>query len=223
MSPTIGACDAVTGNVASLLWHAAERHGARPAVVEREQRATYAALLKRVGAIAAALVAAGVTPDDPVAILLERGGDAAAAASDRVPAGAFRRAPARHDGRPACPPAARAARRRLRAGCGDDRTGRRPGVRPRAAGGARRGADHLHVRFDRHAEGRDGHSRKSPRRHARCGLLSRDHGGRPRREPAALQFRVRHEPAAVHCGGGGDARGGAIATPAANRRAAARG
>ena len=79
MSPTIGACDAVTGNVASLLWHAAERHGARPAVVEREQRATYAALLKRVGAIAAALVAAGVTPDDPVAILLERGGDAAAA------------------------------------------------------------------------------------------------------------------------------------------------
>ena len=79
MSPAIGACDAATDNVASLLWHAAERHGARPAVVEREQSATYATLLKRVAAIAAALLAAGVTPDDPVAIMLERGSDAAAA------------------------------------------------------------------------------------------------------------------------------------------------
>ena len=79
MSSAIGACDAATDNVASLLWHAAERHGARPAVVEREQSATYATLLKRVAAIAAALLAAGVTPDDPVAIMLERGSDAAAA------------------------------------------------------------------------------------------------------------------------------------------------
>src|SRR5207237_9682065 len=76
--PASGECEAATGNVASRLWHAAERHGARPPVVEREQRATYATLLKRVTAIAAALLAAGVSPDDPVAIMLERGGDAAA-------------------------------------------------------------------------------------------------------------------------------------------------
>ena len=89
MSPAIGACDAATDNVASLLWHAAERHGARPAVVEREQSATYATLLKRVTALAAALLAAGVTPDDPVAIMLERGGDAAAAFFAAVAVGAI--------------------------------------------------------------------------------------------------------------------------------------
>ena len=79
MSPAGGSCDSASSNIASLLWHAAERHGARPAVVEREQSVSYAALWQRVAAIAAALLTAGVTPDDPVAILLERGGDAAAA------------------------------------------------------------------------------------------------------------------------------------------------
>jgi len=79
LSPAVGSCDSASSNIASLLWHAAERHGARPAVVEREQSVSYAALWQRVAAIAAALLTAGVTPDDPVAILLERGGDAAAA------------------------------------------------------------------------------------------------------------------------------------------------
>jgi len=74
-----GSRDAVSGNVALLLWRVAERCGARPAVVERDQSVGYAALVKRTAAIAAALLAAGVAPDDPVAILLERGGDAAAA------------------------------------------------------------------------------------------------------------------------------------------------
>src|SRR5436309_2314971 len=74
-----GSRDAVSGNVALLLWRVAERCGARPAVVERDQSVGYAALIKRTAAIAAALLAAGVAPDDPVAILLERGGDAAAA------------------------------------------------------------------------------------------------------------------------------------------------
>src|SRR5205823_2809651 len=74
-----GSRNAVSGNVALLLWRVAERCGARPAVVERDQSVGYAALVKRTAAIAAALLAAGVAPDDPVAILLERGGDAAAA------------------------------------------------------------------------------------------------------------------------------------------------
>jgi amino acid adenylation domain-containing protein len=80
LSPAVfGSSDVASGNIASLLWHAAEHHGARPAVIEREHSESYAGLWKRVAAIAAALLAAGVTPDDPVAILLERGGDAAAA------------------------------------------------------------------------------------------------------------------------------------------------
>src|SRR2546427_1607037 len=74
-----GSRDAVSGSVAWLLWRAAERCAARPAVVAREEGVDYAALVKRAAAIAAALLAAGVAPDDPVAILLERGGDAAAA------------------------------------------------------------------------------------------------------------------------------------------------
>jgi len=74
-----GSRDTVSGNVALLLWRAAERCAARAAVVEREESVDYAALVKRAAAIAAALLAAGVAPDDPVAIFLERGGDAAAA------------------------------------------------------------------------------------------------------------------------------------------------
>src|SRR5439155_971538 len=71
-----GSRDAVSGNVALLLWRVAERCGARPAVVERDQSVGYAALVKRTAAIAAALRAAGVAPEDPVASLLERGGHA---------------------------------------------------------------------------------------------------------------------------------------------------
>ena len=67
-----GSRNAVSGNVALLLWRVAERCGARPAVVERDQSVGYAALVKRTAAIAAALLAAGVAPDDPVAILRPR-------------------------------------------------------------------------------------------------------------------------------------------------------
>src|SRR5437667_7828735 len=74
-----GSRDGVSGNAALLLWRAAECCGTRPAVVERDHSVAYAALVKRAAAIAAALLGAGVAPDDPVAIFLERGGDAAAA------------------------------------------------------------------------------------------------------------------------------------------------
>ena len=79
MSSPVAGCDPLNTNVALNLWRAAEHHGARPAVVERDSCMDYATLLQRTGAIAAGLLAAGVDPDSPVAILLERGGDAVAA------------------------------------------------------------------------------------------------------------------------------------------------
>lgn len=69
----------ISGNVASLLARAARQDGARPAIVERSHTATYAELAQRVAAIAATLRAGGLSTGDRVAILLERGLDAAAA------------------------------------------------------------------------------------------------------------------------------------------------
>jgi amino acid adenylation domain-containing protein len=69
----------LNGNVALQLYEVAEREGSRPAIVERDSSVDYASLLKRVAAIALALRAMGVGPDNPVAILLERGVDAVAA------------------------------------------------------------------------------------------------------------------------------------------------
>jgi len=66
-------------NAALLLWRAAHRGGDRPAIVEREVVTDYAGLMRRAAAVADALAAAGVGPDSPVAIFLERGCDAAAA------------------------------------------------------------------------------------------------------------------------------------------------
>ena len=79
MSTPVRSGDALNGNVALQLWEVAEREGSRPAIVERESSVDYASLLKRVAAIALALRAMGVGPDDPVAILLERGVDGVAA------------------------------------------------------------------------------------------------------------------------------------------------
>ena len=76
-------------NAALLLWDSAGRHGDRPAVVERGSAVTYTALRERAAAIGAALRAAGVGADDRVAILLERGRDAAAAYFGTLAAGAI--------------------------------------------------------------------------------------------------------------------------------------
>ena len=62
-------------NAALLLWRAAHRGGARPAIVERS------------AAVAAALASAGAEPGSPVAIFLERGSDAAAAFFGTLAAG----------------------------------------------------------------------------------------------------------------------------------------
>jgi acyl-CoA synthetase (AMP-forming)/AMP-acid ligase II len=66
------------GNVARMLWSAADRNPDRAAIVERERSVPYAALRDRAGGIAAALVSAGVRPGDRVALFLERGIDSVA-------------------------------------------------------------------------------------------------------------------------------------------------
>ncbi len=75
-------------NAAFLLWDSAAR-GERPAIVERGSSVSYATLRERAAAIGAALRAAGIAPDDRVAILLERGRDAAAAFFGTLAAGAI--------------------------------------------------------------------------------------------------------------------------------------
>ncbi len=77
-----------TANAASLLWQSAQRHGDRPAVVERGSAVSYAALRNRAAAFGAALRAAGIAPGDRVAIWLERGRDAVAAFFGALAAGA---------------------------------------------------------------------------------------------------------------------------------------
>ncbi len=76
-------------NAAHLLWGSAARHGDRPAVVERNGTVSYSALRERASAIGAALRAGGIDADDRVAILLERGRDAAAAFFGTLAAGAI--------------------------------------------------------------------------------------------------------------------------------------
>ncbi|HVH09634.1 MAG TPA: AMP-binding protein [Gemmatimonadales bacterium] len=81
--------EALNPNVARLLWRAAAGAGTAPAVSERERRTTYAALRERAGQIGASLLAAGVARGDRVAILLERGAEAAAAFFGALAAGAI--------------------------------------------------------------------------------------------------------------------------------------
>jgi amino acid adenylation domain-containing protein len=66
-------------NAAGLLWSAAAAHGSRPAVVDRDRTVSYDELRNRAAALAGRLADAGVVPGDRIAILLERGADAAAA------------------------------------------------------------------------------------------------------------------------------------------------
>jgi len=66
-------------NVAWELWRTARAAERQTAIVERERSVSYGALHAAAATVAPALSAAGVMPDEPVAILLERGADAAAA------------------------------------------------------------------------------------------------------------------------------------------------
>lgn len=69
----------VNANMAGALWSTAHAHGAATAVVERGRETAYGALLARAGAIARALLDAGLEPDDRVAVLLDDAPDAIAA------------------------------------------------------------------------------------------------------------------------------------------------
>ena len=68
----------MNSNAAVFLWDAAARDGSLPAIIEREDRTSYAELLSKASGYASGLISAGVVSDEPVGILLERGPDAAA-------------------------------------------------------------------------------------------------------------------------------------------------
>ena len=76
-------------NLAELLWRDADAHGDRPVIIERDRTTSYASLRARAAAVAGALAAQGVAPGDRVAVLLERGPDAAAAFFGGLAAGAI--------------------------------------------------------------------------------------------------------------------------------------
>ena len=68
----------MNSNAAQLLSDAAARDGAQVAMVECQERVTYAELLRKSAGYARGLTEAGVVADDRVGVLLERGAEAAA-------------------------------------------------------------------------------------------------------------------------------------------------
>jgi len=76
-------------NIAWLLWEAAEHFGTTEAIEKGAVCVDYATLVDRAAAIAQALLESGVRENDRVAILLERGIDAAAGFFGAVAAGAI--------------------------------------------------------------------------------------------------------------------------------------
>lgn len=66
-------------NAARLLWDSADRRPDHPAVVDGARQATHGALRARAEGVASALRADGLRPGERVALLLERGAEAAAA------------------------------------------------------------------------------------------------------------------------------------------------
>ncbi|HEX6052098.1 MAG TPA: AMP-binding protein [Gemmatimonadaceae bacterium] len=76
-------------SVAGLLWDAARIAGDKPAIISASGTTSYAELRDRAGSIAAALVECGVERGDRVAILAERGRNAAAAYFGALAAGAI--------------------------------------------------------------------------------------------------------------------------------------
>jgi amino acid adenylation domain-containing protein len=63
-------------NIASLLWTAAAKHSAQPAIMERGSVIDYDALLRRAAATAAGLIQRGLKPHERVGIFLEGGAEA---------------------------------------------------------------------------------------------------------------------------------------------------
>ncbi len=75
-------------NAAWLLWHKAGDRGPHPVIRDGGLATSYAELGERASAVAARLVSLGVQPGERVAILLQRGADAAAAFFGILAAGA---------------------------------------------------------------------------------------------------------------------------------------
>lgn len=65
-------------NFAEMLWTGGTTHGDAPAIIERDRVTSHRALMERAAAIAAVLRQEGLTLDQRVGILLDRGADAAA-------------------------------------------------------------------------------------------------------------------------------------------------
>jgi acyl-CoA synthetase (AMP-forming)/AMP-acid ligase II len=76
-------------NLALLLEDRARLHGGATAIIDGDEQADYATLRVTAMAVAATLVALGVTPGEPVAIMLDRGIDAAAAYFGALASGAI--------------------------------------------------------------------------------------------------------------------------------------
>ena len=77
------------GNFANLLWQSGTRFAEQAAILERGQATTYAEVLEKAMGVAGALAAAGVQPNDRVAVLMRRGPDAAASLFGALAAGAI--------------------------------------------------------------------------------------------------------------------------------------
>src|SRR5260221_79979 len=76
-------------NLAGTLWDAAARHPDRIAVLERTGACDYRTLCQRAAGVAAALLEAGVRPNDRVGVFLDAGADALAAFFGVLAAGAI--------------------------------------------------------------------------------------------------------------------------------------
>lgn len=78
-----------SSNLAWLLWSMAESEGSRAAIESEHSACDYASLAERAAQIGHGLAAAGVRANDRVAVLVERGPDAAAAFFGAIAAGSI--------------------------------------------------------------------------------------------------------------------------------------
>ena len=78
-----------SSNLAWLLWNMAESKGSQAAIESGDSSSDYASIAERAAQIGYGLTAAGVRPNDRVAVLVERGPDAAAAFVCAIAAGSI--------------------------------------------------------------------------------------------------------------------------------------
>src|SRR5690349_18642093 len=88
-TPLLRGPGALSENLALLLEDRARLHGGEVALIDGEEQVDFATLRTMAMAVAATLVALGVAPGEPVAIMLDRGIDAAAAYFGALASGAI--------------------------------------------------------------------------------------------------------------------------------------